>query len=257
MTDYEAMVPPLLDPVCGKAVGIGSVFSCVRSGAMFCFCSKLCRDRFMSDPDRYVTIMAPRPGATETTRPLSAAYFDIGEATRFAEASAMLATVPAETTLSPARLSREPEVNIERWTAPRGPVALLRSWMSGYLERRYIRRACRELLSLYRRIRRERPDASDREVFKALIMARRQRDSEYAEYLLEKVEGSFGEWPVRREVHLGDVVHFLAVSEFLAGRPSEHWMREEIRRIVATTIPPEYLIEKRIHDSDEGTATPG
>lgn len=68
MSSVDASLPTLTDPVCGADVGLTSPFSCVRAGAIFCFCSQACRARFLADPVRFVVIARPeesKPVATE------------------------------------------------------------------------------------------------------------------------------------------------------------------------------------------------
>ncbi len=63
--ELEALV--LIDPVCGMVVNATSPHSCVCGGAMFFFCSEVCRTRFMADPLHFVVISVPEHDALVPT----------------------------------------------------------------------------------------------------------------------------------------------------------------------------------------------
>ena len=70
-------------------------------------------------------------------------------------------------------------------------------------------------------------------------MARTGNDTVTADAILRIAEESFATWPVSRDLNFRDVVHYLAVSEFLASHPDSRWVHTDMRRIVQSSIPHE------------------
>jgi hypothetical protein len=64
-----------------------------------------------------------------------------------------------------------------------------------------------------------------------------EQDPESAEALLERAEESFAAWPARRTLRFRDVVHLIAVSEFLASHGDSSWIQTNMGREVASQIP--------------------
>ena len=135
--------------------------------------------------------------------------------------------------LPPTRVDPE---HHSRWIALRG---LITSQLLAWSEKRYAARTSRELLRLYRAIATLRPDLAGRDLYRLVVMERARCDAPAADAILEDAEESFAAWPARRELTLGDVVHYLAVAEFLASHHGEHWIHADIGRVVASRIPHE------------------
>jgi hypothetical protein len=106
-----------------------------------------------------------------------------------------------------------------------------------FRERRFARRIGRELLKLYWFVSASHPDLRGRDLYRTIVISRAQVDTESAEALLEQAEESFAAWPTRRALKFRDVVHFIAVSEFLATHGNSSWIRTNMRREVASQIP--------------------
>jgi hypothetical protein len=104
-------------------------------------------------------------------------------------------------------------------------------------ERRYARDISRDLLKLYRIVSASHPDLRGRDLYRKIIIARTRADPDSAEALLNQAEESFAAWPTRRTLTFCDVVHFVAVSEFLASHGNSPWIYANMGREVAAQIP--------------------
>ncbi len=131
---------------------------------------------------------------------------------------------------TPATLSQ-----VLRGASPSGLFAGLALWR----ERRFARRVGRELLKLYRSTVAANPGLRGRELYRRIVIARLHTDQGSAETLIDQAEDSFAAWPVRRAVNFCDVVHFIAVSEFLAAHGDSPWIHANVRQEIASQIPPD------------------
>lgn len=105
-------------------------------------------------------------------------------------------------------------------------------------ERRFARRIGRELLKLYRIVSARHPDLRGRGLYRTIVISHTRVDPESAEALLDQAEESFAAWPTQRALKFRDVVHFIAVSEFLATHDNSSWIHSDMGREVASEIPP-------------------
>jgi hypothetical protein len=105
-------------------------------------------------------------------------------------------------------------------------------------ERRFARRIGRELLKLYWIVSASHPELRGRGLYRTIVVSRTRADPESAEALLDHAEESFAAWPTRRALKFRDVVHFIAVSEFLAAHGNSSWIHANMGREVASQIPP-------------------
>ena len=103
-------------------------------------------------------------------------------------------------------------------------------------ETRYAFQTSRELLKLYWIVSASHPGLARREIYQKVVMARTGANAEDAETLLVRAEQSFATWPDERALTFSDVVHYLAVSEFLAVDPRVG-TRINMGRLVAGRIP--------------------
>jgi hypothetical protein len=104
-------------------------------------------------------------------------------------------------------------------------------------ERRFARRIGRELLKLYRTMSASHPDLRGRGLYRTIVISHTRVDPESAEALLDQAEESFAAWPSQRALKFRDVVHFIAVSEFLATHSNSSWIHSDMGREVASQIP--------------------
>lgn len=121
---------------------------------------------------------------------------------------------------------------------------LIAEWLLIWRERHHAARASKELLALYRTVSANCPDLADRERYQRVVMQRTGCDSTAAKAILESARESYSDWPVRRELTLCDVVHYLSATEFLASHQGEHWIHSNMARVVALHIPHDLCIAR-------------
>jgi YHS domain-containing protein len=115
----------------------------------------------------------------------------------------------------------------QRWFSP----------LTAWRERHAATSCCRELLQLYHTVAAEHPGLAGMALYRQVVMARTGHDASTADSILRLAEESFSSWPVSRDLNFRDVVHYLAVSEFLASHPESRWIQADMRRIVQSSIP--------------------
>lgn len=103
-------------------------------------------------------------------------------------------------------------------------------------ESRYVAEIIRELLKLHWIVSASHPGLPRRDIYRKIVMARTGGDEEEANSLLRRAEQSFATWPKERELTFADVVHYLAVSEYLAN-DDRMATRINMGRIIAGRVP--------------------
>ena len=104
-------------------------------------------------------------------------------------------------------------------------------------ERRHAAETTRQMLTLHWIVSAGRPDLSRREVYRRVVMARTGLGEDEADNVLRCAEQSFASWPTVRELTFADVVHYLAVSEYLMDDERVS-TRIDMGRLVAGRVPP-------------------
>ena len=104
-------------------------------------------------------------------------------------------------------------------------------------ERRYARRASKELLELLRVVRREQPELSGRALYQAVITRRLGANQKRAGEIVRRAEESFTDWPSERELRFRHVVHYQVFDEFTHSGPGRDNTRTNMGRVVARIIP--------------------
>jgi len=95
----------------------------------------------------------------------------------------------------------------------------------------------RELLKLHRFVAQRHPDLKGRPLYRHIVMVRTSADMETADSMLARAEESFASWPAQRDLKFADVVHYLAIEEFLAAHRNSHWTQVDMGHVVAARIP--------------------
>jgi len=104
-------------------------------------------------------------------------------------------------------------------------------------ERRYARRASKELLELLRMVQTEQPELSGRALYQAVITRRLGANQKRAGEIVRRAEESFTDWPSERELRFRDVVHYQVFDEFTHSGPGRDNTRTNMGRVVARIIP--------------------
>jgi transposase-like protein len=134
-------------------------------------------------------------------------------------------------TVAPAPLARVPR-------APTRTRKLLAPLFAGWREKHYAARISRELLELHRRVAAAHPRLTKHELYREIVMARLGGTMAAADAALDRAAESFASWPVERPLTFRDVVHYLAVSDYLAANGDiAEWTQENLGRVVASVVP--------------------
>ncbi len=249
----------LFDPVCHAPVPLDSLYRRAHRGALFCFCSAHCLDVFSRDPDSWLS-----PGA-RASPPINAASESApGDSIASVASSAGSREYPAPGTYPTLDGDRglailPPTIRIDDLSAPAWIAATepapgvgsrpapspnaragWRRWISSLIpgqERRFARRISRELTLQYWTITASYPELRGRDLYRQIVAARRLIDLETADCLIKRAESSFASWPVQRDLRFRDVVHFIAVSEYLAAHGESSWIHANVGHEVAMHVP--------------------
>ena len=115
---------------------------------------------------------------------------------------------------------------------------LIGSLFGGWQEKHFAAKTSRELLKLYDKVSSERPGMKKLELYRHIVMARTGGTLAAADATLARATESFATWPVERALTFRDVVHYLAVSDYLAtNTEAAEWTRENLGRVVARLVP--------------------
>ena len=111
---------------------------------------------------------------------------------------------------------------------------------AAFSERRYAKRASRELLELLHAEQRAHPELKGRALYEAVI-ARRLGPSgaSRASQIVLRAEESFTDWPVDRELRFRHVAHYQIFDEYTHRAGARHSTRTNIGVVVAHIIPEE------------------
>jgi hypothetical protein len=115
------------------------------------------------------------------------------------------------------------------------------SWIvaivSEMAERRYARRASKELLVLFRLVQSEQPELSGRALYQAVITRRLGANQKRAGEIVRRAEASFTAWPFEKELRFRHVVHYQVFDEFTHSGPGRENTRSNMGSVVARIIP--------------------
>lgn len=111
------------------------------------------------------------------------------------------------------------------------------SWLLAWRERRFAAKRCKELLALHAKVAAEHPLLTRETVYREVVMRRVRCSELQAEELIECARDSYAEWPVRRQLRLRDVAHYLVVCEYCANHTDSGWVLSTLGRVVDDCIP--------------------
>jgi transposase-like protein len=119
-----------------------------------------------------------------------------------------------------------------------GARKLLAPLFSGWQEKHHAARTSRELLKLHQKVAAAHPGLEKQQLYRLIVMARGGSTPAAADEVLARAAESFAVWPVPRPLTFRDLVHYLAVSEYLASHhEAGDWTRENLGRVVASLVP--------------------
>jgi hypothetical protein len=107
-------------------------------------------------------------------------------------------------------------------------------------ERRYAKRASRQLLEIFRLEQREHPELKGRPLYEAVIARRVGSNPPHsAVQIVRRAEESFVDWPRDRDLKFRDVVHYQIFDEYMRQGEVRVGTRTNIGVVVARIIPDE------------------
>jgi hypothetical protein len=115
----------------------------------------------------------------------------------------------------------------------RGPF----SWLQARRERRFARECAHDMLKLHHDFSSRYPELKGHSLYRRVVARRLDGNDLVAEAVLHHATQSFAIWPVERELNFRDVVHYLAVSQYVALHPGARWVHADIKRVVEDLIP--------------------
>jgi transposase-like protein len=128
-------------------------------------------------------------------------------------------------------LKRAPPTRTRKWFAP---------LLAGWREKHHAAKTSKEMLELYRSLAAAGSArvGNKQQLYRHVVMARLGVNPAAADKVLARATESFATWPVERALTFRDVVHYLAVADYLASNNDvAGWTRENMGRVVASYIP--------------------
>lgn len=253
----------LTDPVCGRSVEATSPHRAIHGGALFAFCSPACRSQFVELPSRYAVIagaLAPRPvdppavAVTPSTsppsappasprRPIAAAALTPPAASSPPSRPAPLTAPaadsrPARAVASgkagrPAGTTQWEPIDPQTLGGAHGPF----TWLLAWRERRFATQCAHRLLKLHQGMAMRYPELKGEVLYRRVVAAHLHDDAVAVDAVLQYARQSFAIWPTERALCFRDVVHYLAVSQFIATHHGARWVYADMKRIVHALIP--------------------
>jgi len=142
----------------------------------------------------------------------------------------------------PARAGSAPSVTARATAVPAVPepgarAGFFASFFIGRRERREATKTSLEMLQIYQGVAAERPALRGPSLYRHVVVARMGVTLTEADSILRHAAESFAKWPVERPLIFRDVVHYIAISDYLAGNSSANWTRENVGKIVNKLVP--------------------
>ena len=128
-------------------------------------------------------------------------------------------------------LKRAPPTRTRKWFAP---------LLAGWREKHHAAKTSKEMLELYRSLAAAGSArvGNKQQLYRHVVMARLGVNPAAADKVLARATESFATWPVERALTFRDIVHYLAVADYLASNNDvAGWTRENLGRVVASYIP--------------------
>ncbi len=119
----------------------------------------------------------------------------------------------------------------------RGILTAVAVVLLAWRERRFASRVCREMLRLHAETVSRHPGLLGLPLYRCIVAARHGGSNLLADAILERAGQSFADWPTSRPLNFRDVVHYVAVLEFVAANRSAHCIHADLKRLVSKSIP--------------------
>lgn len=133
-----------------------------------------------------------------------------------------------------ARLATEAPM---RDNTTRGILTAVADVLLAWRERRFASRVCRDMLRLHAETVSRHPGLAGLQLYHHIVAARHGGSKLLADAILERAGQSFAEWPTSRRLNFRDVVHYVAVLEFVVANRNARWIHADLKRLVSKAIP--------------------
>ena len=100
-----------------------------------------------------------------------------------------------------------------------------------------VQRVSRRMLGRFRAIVRSKPRLDSTEAYRLLVQDHMHCDSRAADRILLGATQSFAVWPEDRDLQLRDVIHYVAVTEYLQHSAGSRGMRSDVQAVVNAMVP--------------------
>ena len=124
-----------------------------------------------------------------------------------------------------------------RGNTTRGILTAVAAVLLAWRERRFASGVCRDMLRRHAETASRHPGLLGPALYHRIVADRHGGSDLLADTILERAGQSFAEWPISRPLSFRDVVHYVAVLEFVAANRSAHWIHADLKRLVNETIP--------------------
>lgn len=116
------------------------------------------------------------------------------------------------------------------------PAGLFARFFVGRKERKAAAVTAREMLEIHRKISGAYPALKGNLLYRQVVVAYKGGGLPEADSVLRRAADSYARWPVERPLAFRDVVHYVAVTDYLATNVSANWTQENIGRQVARLV---------------------
>lgn len=160
-----------------------------------------------------------------------------------AAASAQLPTPPAPPADARAPAARRPDeapptitwdaVDLASLAGAAGPF----SWLLAWRERRFASECAHTLMKIHQDLSTRYPELQGEVLYRRVVATHLGGDHSAVAAVLRFAHQSFAIWPTERALNFRDVVHYLAVSQFMAEHGQARWVYADMKRIVNAIVP--------------------
>ncbi len=122
-------------------------------------------------------------------------------------------------------------------TRTEGALKAAASLLLAWRERRFVAGVCRDMLRLYADAVAHQPGSPGPALYHRILAARHGGSTVLADAILERAGESFAQWPSPRALTFRDVVHYVAILEYIAANRGARWIHADLKRLVNDSIP--------------------
>ena len=109
--------------------------------------------------------------------------------------------------------------------------------LSIVLEQWHAWRSSRQMLTIYWIVREERPELRDAASYEQIVARRGHLGDRAPDAIVQHAAESIAKWPVERPLRFRDIVHYVAVDDYLRSHSANRGTRSDMRKMVEHVIP--------------------